>query len=68
MPNEDWGVDDPEAQYYYNSATGEVEQGRQSNALDRLGPFKTRAEAERAPEIVRERAEQWAREDAEEDR
>ena len=43
MPNEDWGVTDPEAQYYYNSVTGEVEQGKQSNSLDRIGPFSTRA-------------------------
>ncbi|MGO1434308.1 MAG: methionine aminopeptidase [Canibacter sp.] len=67
MPNEDWGVTDPEAQYYYNSVTGEVEQGKQSNSLDRIGPFSTRAEAARAPEIVKERAEKWAEEEAAED-
>lgn len=68
MPNEDWGIEDPELQYFYNSSTGKVEQGKLSNSLDRIGPFATRAEAERAPEIVKERSQKWAEEEAEEDR
>jgi hypothetical protein len=31
--------------------------------MDRDGPFATREEAERAPEIARERAAAWAAED-----
>lgn len=53
--------------YWFNKTTGEVEFGYQSNALDRIGPFRTEAEAKNALEIVRERAAQWAAEDAERD-
>ena len=55
-------------QYWYNSRTGQVEFGPQSNAIERVGPFATEAEARRAPEILRERAEAWAAEEAAEDR
>jgi hypothetical protein len=55
-------------QWWYNSRTGEVEQGAQSNAMERVGPFDTRAEAERAPQKLRENAEKWAAEDAAENR
>jgi hypothetical protein len=54
-------------QYWYNTQTGEVEKGAQSLALDRVGPFATADEAARALDIVRERSEQWAAEDAEEE-
>ncbi|MGJ0204438.1 methionine aminopeptidase [Leucobacter sp. gxy201] len=64
MGKKDWGIDDPRETYWYNSRTGEVEEGPQSLSLDRLGPFATREEAERADEIVAERARQWAEEDA----
>jgi hypothetical protein len=47
--------------------TGEVEQGFQSPAVDRVGPFETRAEAERALEILRANSAKWAEEDAAED-
>lgn len=53
--------------YWYNSRTGEVEHGPQSLAMDRIGPFDTAEEAARALDVVRERSEQWAEEDAEED-
>ncbi|WP_040164289.1 hypothetical protein [Microbacterium gorillae] len=53
--------------YWYNSDTGEVEHGRISPAPERLGPFATREEAERAPEIIKERSRAWADEDARED-
>ncbi len=45
--------------WWYNHRTGEVEEGAQSLGSDRDGPFETREEAERAPEIARERAEKW---------
>lgn len=54
-------------QYWYNTRTNEVERGPQSLALDRIGPFDTVDEAARALDIVRERSEKWAEEDAAED-
>ena len=50
-------------QWWYNHKTGEVEQGRQSLGLDRDGPFVTKEEALRAPEIARERSRAWDEED-----
>lgn len=67
MSAKDWGVDSPDETYWFNVKTGEVEVGQRSLALDRVGPFETREEAERAPEILRERAKKWAEEDAEND-
>lgn len=62
-----WNGREPEAKWWYNSRTGQVEEGPQSLAAERIGPFDTREEAERAPEIVAERARAWADEEAEED-
>lgn len=59
---------DEDNQYWYNDQTGEVEKGPQSLAIDRIGPFASAEEAARALEIVRERGQQWAAEDVEEDR
>lgn len=67
MSQKDWGIDDPEETYWFNVKTGEVEVGKQSLSIDRLGPFETREEAERAPEILQERARRWAEEEAAED-
>lgn len=64
MSGKDWGVDDPEETYWFNTRTGKVERGPQSLAVDRIGPFATREEAERANEIVAERARAWRDEDA----
>ena len=50
-------------QWWYNHKTGEVEQGRQSLGLHRDGPFATREEALRAPDIARERAREWEEEE-----
>lgn len=52
-------------QYWYNTKTNQVEVGKQSLAVFRIGPFSTRAEAERAYEILQARAEQWEEEDQE---
>jgi len=46
----------PQLQFWYNEQTGEVEEGPQSLAVYRIGPFPTREEAARALEIVAERA------------
>lgn len=67
MSKRDWGIDDPQETYWYNTRTGEVEDGPQSLSVDRMGPFATREEAARGPEIVAERAKKWAEEDAKDD-
>ena len=54
-------------EYWFNTETGEVEIGKQSLASDRLGPFESEAEARRALEIIRERAEAIREEDDAED-
>jgi hypothetical protein len=50
-------------QWWYNNKTGEVEEGPQSLGVDRDGPFATREEALRAPQIAAERARAWAAEE-----
>lgn len=50
-------------QYWFNTHTGQVEVGKQSLALYRLGPFSSRAEAERAPQIIADRAAAWRAEE-----
>lgn len=67
MGKREWGIDDPTETYWYNTRTGAVEEGPQSLSIDRLGPFKTREEAERAPEIVAERARRIREEDEQEE-
>lgn len=53
--------------WWYNERTREVEQGPQSLSVDRLGPFDSREDAERAPQKLQENAARWAAEDAAED-
>ena len=67
MTKHDWGIEDPEDTYWYNTKTNEVEAGKQSLAHYRLGPFQTAEEAARAPEIVAERARKIAEEEAADD-
>lgn len=50
-------------QWWYNHKTGTVEQGRKSLGLHRDGPYATKEEAQRAPEIARERAQAWSEEE-----
>ena len=45
--------------WWYNHRTGEVEEGPLSLGSDRDGPFESREEAERAPQIAAERARAW---------
>jgi hypothetical protein len=52
------------SEWWYNHKTGEVEEGAQSLSVDRDGPYASRADAERAPEIAKERSRAWAAEDA----
>ena len=55
------------AEWWYNNRTGEVEEGAQSLGSDRNGPFTSREDAARAPQIAAERARKWAEEDARDD-
>ena len=52
------------AQWWYNNKTGAVEEGPRSLGGDRDGPYASKEDAERAPEIARERTKAW---DAESD-
>lgn len=53
---------DESPEYWFNTKTGLVEVGKQSAAIYRLGPFKTRVDAEKALEILRLRAQKWQEE------
>lgn len=55
---------DAMTEWWYNNKTGQVEEGPQSLGSDRDGPFATREDAARAPQIIAERARTWAAEDA----
>lgn len=55
---------DPQ-EWYYNTATGEVELGPQSPMQNRLGPYPTKEAAEDALKIARERNKQWEDQDRE---
>lgn len=63
MSKRSWGIDDPSETYWFNTRTGEVEEGQLSLAQYRIGPFETREEAERALEVIAERAKAWNNED-----
>jgi len=52
------------SEWWYNNKTGEVEEGKQSLGSDRDGPFASREEAARAPQIAEERARKWSAEEA----
>ncbi|MGL4339350.1 MAG: methionine aminopeptidase [Rhodoglobus sp.] len=52
-------------EWWYNNKTGAVEEGPQSLGSDRDGPFASKEEAERAPQIAAERSRRWDEEDAE---
>lgn len=55
-------------EWYYNTRTHEVEEGKQSLPNDLDGPFASREDAARAPEIIAERSHRWAEDEAREDR
>jgi hypothetical protein len=54
-------------EFWFNSRTGEVEEGKQSISSERLGPFNTPEEAAHANDKLAENARKWAEEDARED-
>ena len=45
--------------FWYDLATGRVDQGHQKGAAHLMGPYASRAEAERALETARARTEAW---------
>ena len=50
------GTMEKKPQYWFNTKTGEVEQGHQSLAIYRIGPFETPDEAKQALEILADRS------------
>jgi hypothetical protein len=60
--------EDPSTQYWYNMKTGEVEKGYVSSVVDRVGPFETHAEAEKALDTLRSNSAKWADDDAADNR
>ena len=50
------------SEFYYNTVTGEVEEGKQSASNRLMGPYESREEASRALEIAAERNAEWERE------
>ncbi len=46
-------------QFYYNTRTGAVEEGRQSHGVDLMGPYATREEAQAALNTAAKRNEAW---------
>ena len=50
-------------EYWYNTATGQVEEGHRSSWTNLMGPYATRGEAERALDQARQRTDAWDRED-----
>ena len=53
--------------WWYNNKTGEVTEGKFALGKDLDGPFETKADAENAPEIARQRALRWKEEEDSED-
>ncbi len=58
---------DNETEYWFNSKTNQVEVGKKSIAIYRIGPFKTRTEAEQALAILAARSKAWREEQEKED-
>ncbi|WP_291526662.1 hypothetical protein [Bifidobacterium sp. UBA744] len=55
---------DTSKMWYFNTVRNEPELGPRSPIGQRMGPYKSREEALRAWEIVRERNRVWERQDA----
>jgi len=55
------------AEWYRNIHTGKIEEGKQSLSSEVDGPYATREDAARAPEIAAERSRKWAEDDAKND-
>ncbi len=57
------GGGDTGPQYWVDLATGRIEQGRQSPAAQRMGPYPTREAAQHAFDSAEARNEAWDEED-----
>jgi hypothetical protein len=53
-------------EYWFNTKTQQVEIGKQSLSVERIGPFARYEDAENALQIIEERAKKIRDEDAEE--
>jgi hypothetical protein len=53
-------------EFYYNTETGQVEQGKQSSWTHLMGPYPTREAAQQALSTARSRSAAWDEEDREE--
>ena len=53
-------------EYWFNTKTSLVEEGKQALALYRIGPFYTRVEAENALQTLKARSDAWTEEDEQE--
>lgn len=58
---------DSETEYWFNTKTNQVELGKQSFAIYRIGPFSSRTEAEQAIKIVAAKSKDWKEEDDRDD-
>lgn len=56
---------DPATSFYFNTETGEVEQGYVSDWTDRMGPYRTREEAQNALQRAAQRNRAWDEADRE---
>ena len=56
-------LDEGSSRWWYDPRTGQVSEGRMPSLPQMDGPYASRADAERAPEIARERAAAWNAED-----
>ena len=52
-----------EQQFWFNTKTKQVEQGRQSHYSDLMGPYPTREQAQQALDTAAARNEAWDDED-----
>lgn len=52
-------VADDEGGFWYDLSTGQVDEGHRRGSARLMGPYATRAEAERALETARARTEAW---------
>jgi hypothetical protein len=52
---------DPATAFYYNTETSQVEQGYKSDWTGRMGPYRTREEAENALSTAAQRNKEWDR-------
>ena len=50
-------------QWWFNTRTKQVEQGRQSHYTDLMGPYETREAAAAALETAQKRTESWDEDD-----